>query len=309
MKIKLKILSIIYAFVLLFEVSASAIENKIILRVNDQIITSVDIINEIKYLTVLNPSLNKLTDIEVYEISKKSLINEKIKENEIQKNLVNENIPIDFLEKLLFRVYSKIGIGSLDEFKIYLKNNKIKYEVVINKIRAEALWNELIVAKFSKNIKINENQLKKEIKKNQIIKKFLMSEILFEVKNTKKLKDKYKEIKNAINEKGFENTALRYSSSQTSSMGGKLDWINENSMNKNIREIVNKTKINEVTKPMPVPGGYLILKINDIKTVKVELNFEEELKKMIRSSKNYQLNQFSKIYFNKIKKDIQIYES
>ena len=136
-----------------------------------------------------------------------------------------------------------------------------------------------------------------------------MSEILFEVKNTKDFKDKYKEIKNAINETGFENTALRYSISQTSSMGGKLDWINENSMNKNIREIVNKTKINEATKPMPVPGGYLILKINDIKTVKLELNFDEELKKMIRSAKNYQLNQFSKIYFNKIKKDIQIYES
>ena len=309
MKIKLKILGIIYAILLLFEGTASAIENKIILRVNDQIITSVDIINEIKYLTVLNPSLNKLTDIEVYEISKKSLINEKIKENEIQKNLVNENIPVDFLEKLLFRVYSKIGIGSLDEFKIYLKDNKIKYEVVLNKIQAEALWNELIVVKFSKNLKINENQLKKEIKKNQIIKKFLMSEILFEVKNTKDLKDKYKEIKNAINETGFENTALRYSSSQTSSMGGKLDWINENSMNKNIREILKKTKINEITKPMSVAGGYLILKINDVKTVKVKLNFDEELKKMIRSEKNYQLNQFSKIYFNKIKKDIQIYES
>ena len=309
MKIKLKVLSVICAIVLLFEGSASTIENKIILRVNDQIITSIDIINEIKYLTVLNPGLNKLRDIEVYEISKKSLINEKIKENEIKKNLINENIPEDFLEKLLFRVYSKIGIGSLDEFKIYLKNNTIEYEEVLEKIRAEALWNELIVTRFSKNLKINENQLKKEIKKNQIIKKFLMSEILFEVKNTKKFKDKYKEIKNAINEKGFENTALRYSSSQTSNMGGKLDWINENSMNKNIREIVNKTKINEVTKPMPVPGGYLILKINDIKTVKVELNFDEELKKMIRSSKNYQLNQFSKTYFNKIKKDIQIYES
>ena len=309
MRIKLKIFFTIHVFLLLFVSSALSIENKIILKVNDQIITSVDIINEIKYLTVLNPSLNKLTNIEVYEISKKSLINEKIKENEIQKNLINANVPVDFLEQLLFRVYSKIGIGSLDEFKIYLKNNKIKYEVVLNKIQAEALWNELIVAKFSKNLKINEKQLKKEIKKNQIIKKFLMSEILFEVKNTKKLKDKYNEIKNAINEKGFENTALRYSSSQTSSMGGKLDWMNENSMNKNIREIVNKTKINEVTKPMPVPGGYLILKINDIKTVKVELNFDEELKKMIRSSKNYQLNQFSKIYFNKIKKDIQIYES
>ncbi len=309
MTIKLKVLFAFYLFILLFESNISAIENKIILRVNDQIITSIDIMNETKYLTALNPGLNKLTDIEVYEISKKSLINEKIKENAIQKNLINSNIPDDFLEQLLLRVYSKIGIGSLDEFKIYLKDNQIRYEAVVNKIQAEALWNELIVVKFSKNIKINENQLKKEIKKNQTVKKFLMSEILFEVKNVNELKNKYSKIKNAIDENGFENAALRYSSSQTSSMGGKLDWINENSMNKNIREILKKTKINEITKPMSVAGGYLILKINDVKTVKVKLNFDEELKKMIRSEKNYQLNQFSKIYFNKIKKDIQIYES
>ncbi len=306
---KIKILIIIFTYILFLESSLSAIENKIIIRVNDKIITSVDILNETRYLIALNPSLNKLSKNEVYEISKKSLINEKIKENEIQKSFISENIPEDFLEQLLFRVYSKIGIGSLNAFKIYLKNNQIEYETVLNKIKAEALWNELIVAKFSKNLKINEDQLKKEIKKNQLVKKFLVSEILFEVKNIKDFNDKYNEIRNAINETGFENTALRYSSSQTSSMGGKLDWINENSMNKNIREILNKTKINGVTKPMSVPGGYLILKINDIKTVETKLNFNEELKKMIRSSKNYQLNQFSKIYFNKIKKDIQIYES
>ena len=309
MKIKFKVLFIVYIFTLFFQSSVSSIENKIILRVNDQIITSIDIINESKYLTALNPSLNKLKEIEVYEISKKSLINEKIKENEIKKNFSNENIPEEFLEQLLLRVYSKIGIGSLNEFKIYLKENQIRYEEVLKKIQAEALWNELIIVKFSKNLKINEDQLKKEIRKNQVIKKFLMSEILFEVKTLNELKDKYNEIKNAINKTGFENAALRYSLSQTSSMGGKLDWINENSMNKNIREIVKKIKINEVTKPMSVAGGYLILKINDIKTVKVKLNFDQELKKMIRSEKNYQLNQFSKIYFNKIKKDIQIYES
>ncbi len=309
MKIKLKVLFSIYVFILFFESSASTIENKIILRVNDQIITSVDIVNETKYLTTLNPGINNLKKIEIYEISKKSLINEKIKENEIQKNFINEKIPEEFLEQLLFRIYSKIGIGSLNEFKIYLKNNQIRYESVLNKIQTEALWNELIVAKFSKNLKINENQLRKEIKKNQIIKKFLMSEILFEVKNSKEFNDKYNKIKNSINETGFENTALKYSSSQTSTIGGKLDWINEKSMNKNIREIVKKTKINQITEPISVAGGYLILKINDIKKLEVRLNFDEELKKLIKSVKNYQLNQFSKIYFNKIKKDTQIYES
>ena len=309
MKINLKILLIIYAFIFLFQNSISALENKIILRVNDEIITSIDISNEIKYLSTLNPSINKLKENEVYEISKKSLINEKIKENEIQKNFENTNLPEKFIEQLLTNVYSKLGIISLEEFKIYLKNNQIKYETVVGKIQTEALWNELVIAKFSKSLKVNENQLKKVIKKNQIIKQYLMSEIFFEVDNIKNFENKYNEISENIKIIGFENAALKYSTSQTSNMGGKLDWINENSMNKNIQEIVSKTKINEVTKPMPIAGGYLILKINDIKTVETKLDFEQELKKLIRSAKNYQLNQFSKIYFNKIKKDIRINES
>ena len=308
MKIKLKLLFVIYAFIL-FDISASALENKIILRVNNEIITSIDIFNEIKYLTTLNPGINKLKEIEVYEISKKSLIKEKIKENEIQKNFANTSFSEDFLKQLIINVYTKIGIGSLDEFKIYLMNNQVKYETVVDKIKTEALWNELIVTKFSKNIKINKNQLKEEIKENQIVKQFLMSEIFFEIENIKDFEKKNKEINESIKKIGFENAALKYSISQTSNMGGKLDWINENSMNKNIKKIVNKTKINEVTKPMPVAGGYLILKINDIKTVEEKLNFDQELKKMIRSAKNNQLNQFSIIYFNKIKKDIRINES
>ncbi len=308
MKIKSKLLIIIYVFIV-FNINATALENKIIVRVNNDIITSIDIFNEIKYLTTLNPGINKLKEIEVYEISKKSLIKEKIKKNEIQKNFTNTSFSEDFLKQLIINVYTKIGIGSLDEFKIYLMNNQVKYETVVDKIKTEALWNELIVTKFSKNIKINKNQLKEEIKKNQIVKQFLMSEIFFEIENIKDFEKKNKEINESIKKIGFENAALKYSISQTSNMGGKLDWINENSMNKNIKKIVNKTKINEVTKPMPVAGGYLILKINDIKTVEVKLNFDQELKKMIRSAKNNQLNQFSIIYFNKIKKDIRINES
>ena len=308
MKIKLKLLFIIYVFIL-FNINATALENKIILRVNNEIITSIDILDEIKYLTTLNPGINKLKENEVYEISKKSLIKEKIKENEIQKNFADTSFSEDFLKQLIINVYTKIGIGSLDEFKIYLMNNQVKYETVVDKIKTEALWNELIVTKFSKNIKINKNQLKEEIKENQIVKQFLMSEIFFEIENKKDFEKKNKEINESIKKIGFENAALKYSISQTSNMGGKLDWINENSMNKNIKKIVNKTKINEVTKPMPVAGGYLILKINDIKTVEAKLNFDQELKKMIRSAKNNQLNQFSIIYFNKIKKDIRINES
>ena len=133
-----------------------------------------------------------------------------------------------------------------------------------------------------------------------------MSEIFFEVSKSEKIQTKYKEIVNSINNNGFENTALKYSISATSNMGGKLDWINENSLNIKIRDVLAKKEINEFTKPIVVPGGFLILKINDIKKEKKQININQELEKIIKIKTNEQLNQFSNIYFNKIKKDIKI---
>ena len=135
-----------------------------------------------------------------------------------------------------------------------------------------------------------------------------MSEISFEVSNLKDLNDKFLEISNTINDKGFNFAALKYSVSPTYDIGGKLDWINENSLNKNIRSAISDLEINNFTKPIAVPGGFLILQINDIKNTKIEIDTENELKKLILFEKNNQLNQYSKIYFNKIKKDLQIDE-
>ena len=135
-----------------------------------------------------------------------------------------------------------------------------------------------------------------------------MSEILFEVNNENDFKTKHGEIIKSIKKIGFESTATKYSISETSSFGGKLDWINENSLNNNIRKILNDTKINELTKPISVPGGFLILKVNSIKLKNSEKNIENELKKLINTSTNNQLNQFSLIYFNKVKENIEINE-
>ena len=135
-----------------------------------------------------------------------------------------------------------------------------------------------------------------------------ISEISFEVTSLKQLDNKFQEISRVINEKGFDFAALKYSESPTSNLGGKLDWINENSLNKNIRTVINDLKINDFTKPINVPGGFLILKINDIKNTKIEVDVEKEFKKLKNYEKNNQLNQYSKIYFNKIKKDLEISE-
>ena len=107
---------------------------------------------------------------------------------------------------------------------------------------------------------------------------------------------------------GFDFAALKYSVSTTSNFGGKLDWINENSLNRKIKDAIKNLKINDFTKPINVSGGFLILQINDIRNTQIEVNVEEELIKITNFEKNNQLNQYSKIYFNKIKKNLQIDE-
>jgi peptidyl-prolyl cis-trans isomerase SurA len=307
----LKRLNPIYLLFIFFFYSSNlySLENKILVKIENQIITSIDINNEYKYLISLNPSLKNSKKEDIIKLSKKSIIREKIKKIEIQKNFNNPKIPQKFLNEILQNIYSRIGLNSLDEFKKYLNKNDVDFENVKNKLEIEALWNELILIKFSSKVKINKENLKSKINKNnKFLKSYLMSEISFEVSNLKDLNDKFLEISNIINDKGFNYAALKYSVSPTSDLGGKLGWINENSLNKNIRSAISDLEINNFTKPIAVPGGFLILQINDIKNTKIEIDTENELKKLILFEKNNQLNQYSKIYFNKIKKDLQIDE-
>ena len=302
---------LIYFALILFIINgnANSIENKILVKIENEIITSIDIDNEYKYLLALNPGIKNLNEDDKIKFSKKSIIQEKIKKIEIEKNFNNPNIPPEFLEQILRSVYSKIGIESLANFKKYLINKNINFKDVKNKLVIEALWNELILIKFSSKIKINEKKLKKKINdNNKFLKSYLFSEIFFDISNLNNLNDKFLEITNVINNKGFDFAVLKYSISPTSKLGGKLDWINENSLNKNIKSAINNLKKNEFTKPIVVPGGFLILKINDIKNTKVEIDIEKEFIKLKNYEKNNQLNQYSKIYFNKIKKNLKISE-
>ena len=309
-KISLKRLLSFALIILFFQVKAIGLENKIILKINNEIITSFDIENEINYLSALNPNLKKLNQEDKINYSKKSIIKEKIKKIEILNNFENPEIPAEFLEKLLKNIYTKIGINNLDDFKKYLSLYNVDYKTVLEKIETEALWNELIVLKFSKKIKVDEKKLKEIIKKNinKPSKSYLMSEIFFELKNKEKVDEKYNEIKDFILEEGFENAALRYSISETAKIGGMLNWINENSLNKEIKKKLDTKKINEITKPITVPGGFLILKVNKIQKIKSKKNINEELKKLIIETKNNQLNQFSIMHFNRIKVDMEINE-
>jgi peptidyl-prolyl cis-trans isomerase SurA len=297
-------------FVFLISSSTSfSIENKILVKIENQIITSLDVNNEYKYLIALNPSLKNSKKEDIIKLSKRSIINETIKKIEIKKNFNNPQIPETFLDRILQNVYLKIGIENINDFKKYLELNEVNFENLKNKLEIEALWNELILIKFSSKVTINEDNLRKKIQENnKFSKSYLLSEISFEVSNLNELDSKYKEISDVINNKGFDFAALKYSVSATSNFGGKLDWINENSLNKKIKDEIKNLKVDDFTKPINVSGGFLILKINDIKSTQIEVNINEELKKLTNFEKNNQLNQYSKIYFNKVKKNLQINE-
>ena len=306
----LKLISITFCILFLFISKPFSLENKILFKVNNDIITSIDIEEEYKYLIALNDNLKKLSQNEIIEIAKKSIIKEKIKIIEINKNFKNPKIPDEILETILENFYRRLNIDNLDDFKKYLISKNVKYQDVKNKIEIESLWNELIIAKFSSKIQINENEIRNNLIKNQekFSKSYLLSEIFFEISNSSQLNKKYQEIIEIIQKKGFENAAASISTSNTANQGGKIGWIDEDALNENLKKILSESNVNEITEPLTMPGGFMILKINEIKKKTKKQNIENELKRIINFKKNDQLNQFSKIYFNKVKINIKIHE-
>ena len=296
-------------FFLLSNISL-ALENKILVKVDNEIITYLDIIDESNYLKALNPQINNLNKNKLFEISKNSVIREKVKKIEILKRVENLNIDINYLDNLIKRIYLRLNLRSKDEFKNYLKGFDVDFDSVNEKISIEALWNELIYLKFSKKVKINRDKIKKEIIENNKKKNisYFLYEIVFNVKENNDLNKKFNSIKKDIKEKGFENSALIHSISNTSNIGGKLGWVKSNSLNEKIKNEINKINLGEFTQPIIVPGGFLILKLEKTKEDIQNYNIDEEFKSMIQVKKNNQLNQYSNIYFNKIIKNISINE-
>ena len=297
-------------FLISFQQTINSMENEILFKIENEIITSQDIKNEYKYLLVLNNDMSKLEENKIFEISKKSIIREKIKKIEISKNFKEMIVDEEYLDNIFANIYTKIGINNLSDFKKYLINNDISFENVKEKIQIETLWNELIYAKFFSRVQVDENKLKMKFLENKkkTTKSYLLSEIFFKVLTLNDLDNRYLEIKNTIDTEGFSNAALTYSISDTSNVGGKIGWVNENEINEKINKKIYNLEIGDYSEPILMPAGFLILQVNEIKEEKNEVNIDKEMKRLIKLSTNKQLNQFSSIYFNKIKKNTTIDE-
>ena len=303
-----KFLIYILFFLFLFKSDLNALENKIIVKVNNNIITSLDIFIEVNYLSLTNKKFRELQEISKFQIAKNSLIRQNIQELELLKNVKEIKIDNKIYKKLIKNFYNLTGQDTYDNFLNYIKKNNIPESVIKKKITIEVLWNQLIFRKFSKNVQINQEEIKSEILSRDKTKEYLLSEIVFNIDEKENLKKTINTIKKKIKKNGFENTVLEYSISSSSKNNGNLGWIKEASLSSKIKEEIKKTKIGELTSPITIPGGFLLLKVQNIKEVKREIDLDKEVEFIVRKKTNNQLSQYSNIYFNKIKKNITINE-
>ena len=305
------IISIIFSILFIFSASS---ENEVFIKfkVDNEIITNIDLVNEKNYLIALNNKLSSVSSKELNELSKNSLIKEKIKIKELNKFFDLEKVKT-FGEKITKNFYENIGIKNKEDFEMYLKNFNLEYGDVKRKLTIEAMWNRLIYKKYNDKININEDKLKKSLSdkiKNspQKMVEYNLSEIVFELNSSEEIKKKYKLIQNNINKYGFKETASLISISGTASSGGDVGWIKKTHLSNKIIQNLQLISIGKYTEPIQVNNAFLILKINDIRKIEKNINFEKEFEKLLTIEKNRQLNNFSIIHFNKIKKNINISE-
>tara|TARA_B100000674_G_scaffold495698_1_gene523846 strand:+ start:95 stop:1021 length:927 start_codon:yes stop_codon:yes gene_type:complete len=298
-----------FIFFLLFANNLNA-KIEIIYKVNNEIITNIDIENEKNYLIFLRPSLNKIPNKELTNLAENSLIREIIKKKELDR-VFNKKIDSKFINEIKSNLLKFKKVKNEKEFKELLKKNKINYEKIIEKMKYEALWNELIYRKYNSSVKINKQKLRNSLEIKLLNNKkyeLNLSEILFELDVGEDFENKYNKIKLYINNNDFKTAAIKYSIANSSTKGGEIGWIKETLLSPEILKILNKKEIGSITRPIKYPNGYLLLKINEKKEMKLKIDKEKELSDLIKFEKNKQLNQFSLLLYKKLKQNMVINE-
>ena len=310
---KKKIFFYLLIIIYLFFGQAKSLENKIILKVNDKIITTFDLKQEETYLVILNKNLKKIEKSKLKNLATDSIIKEKIKEIELNKYYQIDKVLDDAnLKKIIINLYQTLRFQNEKEFINYLDTQNLNFMKVKRKLAIEMLWNNLIFKKFQNRVLIDEeeinNNLNKQIKDLSFSRDILLSEIL--IKNSKDLNLDliYLKILKSIQDVGFAASANIFSASNTSKTGGKVGWIKETSLSKKILNNLINLKKGQISKPIKIDGNFLILKVDDIRINQQKIDKKQLLTEKILYEKNQQLERYSLAYFNRVKQSVQINE-
>ena len=301
---------LICIFFSLVNICYSKIQLKIIMKVDNEIITSHDIEKEINYLKALNPRLSQIDKNELIMIAKKSSIKEFIKKKEILKykklNLQNPQI-----DEVLNNLIQNLNFESESQLENYIKNFNLTIEDLKRKIEIENEWKNLIYSRYIQIVKIDKNNLIEKIErssKEKFLEEYNLSEIVFTRKKDISLDDLIQKINESIEVNGFENTANLYSISDSSKVGGKLGWIKKTALSDEIGIKLKNLKENDYSSPLEINNNFFIFKINKIRKAQVKIDKKKELDKMILIETSRQLDKFSNIFYNKIKLNSKISE-
>ena len=304
---------IFYIFIFLFSFGSNdgfTSQVKIKLKIDGEIITNLDILDEKNYLLFLRPELNSLPENELMKIAENSLIREIIKQKELDKifkNINNEN----FLKDIKKRIFKLKNVDNEEEFINLTKKSNVEYKKVLRKIEIEGLWNELIFRKYNNLVKIDKDRLKNELIRKISNKKryeYNLSEILFDLDNNETYENKFKKIKNFIKENDFKSAAIKFSLSNSASRGGEIGWVKETLLSAILNDKLKNLKNNQILEPIKYPDGFLMLRLNKKKEMKQSIDINKELNERIIFERNRQLNQFSLLYYKKLKQNTKINE-
>ena len=299
---------IVVLFAILFSTQVLSDEVKIVFKINDKIITNQDIEIEYNYLTLLNKNLENLSENDLRNYAKQSILNELIKKIELEKysNLTSNS---ELIAQTINDIYRSLNITNIEDFEEYLASKNLKLNIIEKKIQTETMWNQLIYLKYKNRLNIDEEKIREDILNNKSkSERVLLQEIVYKYKDKNDLEKKYKEIVNHINLNDFKDAVLKYSMSESKKNNGNLDWVYLTNIVPIIKKNIETLNKDQISKPIIIPGGALIIKMIEREFVNENIDIEKKLTKNIQDKINQQLNNFSRLYFNKISNDLKINE-
>lgn len=302
MRIVRSITYILVIYILISNLTFAQIKNTIIAKVGNQIITSLDVENEVKAILILTKTEVNRENIEkIKKKSIQSLIRKSIKKIEIEKYNIKDFSIIE-LENYSKNMAKNLNVSTSDLKKIFLENN-IDYDLYIDNYKTDLLWNTLIFQLYNSKINLNpieiENILKREIDKDRVFKEFNLSEIEIPLD---KNEDYISEIYNSIKINGFDVTVQKYSISESAINNGSIGWVSEKSLNRIFLSVINNLNVNDVSKPIKHLESQVIFKLNDIKVNKSgEVDLKKLKENIVFQMKNEKLNLYSRSHFTNVK--------
>tara|TARA_Y100001958_G_C21194093_1_gene521778 strand:+ start:125 stop:1054 length:930 start_codon:yes stop_codon:yes gene_type:complete len=301
MKLKSIILFLNFFFIILNTEASSSIENKIILKVENEIITNFEIRNKILSTLVLsNQEINQSNINNLKKEALEFLIQHKLRKIELSKF----NFKSD--REQLINYLNSISGNNIDELKIKFKNNNIDFDLFLDEIKTQFKWQKLIYKIYVNKIQIDEisidKELKEIIKRESELEEFKISEIEVLLNGDESDNKRIDDIKKQIKDIGFEKAALKFSTSNSSASGGSLGWISSKSLSKPIYEILIKMNVNEISEPIKRPNSVLFLKLDEKKISKLkDINIETLKKNLINRKRNDMFALYSRSHLSKLK--------